>query len=660
MNISAAQINNLKAAVSAGLKSFYRPPVLTCSEYADTHFYMSSESSYTEGKWESLPFQIGILNAMGNDQITTLNIMKSARVGYTKMLMANAGYKIEHKKRNVLIYQPTDGIAKKFMKKHVETAIRDMPIWKALAPWIGKKHKDNTLEDKIFTNGKTLLVRGGTAAANYREHSVDDVIYDELAGFDESIEHEGNATSLGDTRVELSMFPKSIRGSTPKILGTCQIEKACSESGYQFRFNLPCPHCDELQHLKWGGKTEPFGIKWQGSDPKTAYYVCEHCGCCIENNQLHDMEEHPRAVWICDKTGVYTPDFISFFDKDGNDFLTPENISIYIWSAYNTLNSWAKLVTEFYKAKGDKEKLQTFVNTKLGQPWDNDNGERIEWEDLGRRREMYPNGKMPDWVVYVTAGVDTQNDRYEGRIWGWGAGKECALIDRFILYGDPDSQILLDKVALRLNQSYTRNDGIVLNIGTTGWDSGGHYTDTVYSMSKKLGLYRVVPVKGANVYGKPIANFPRKRTNKGVYLTEVGTDNAKELIMAMMRTQPSVDTRKPGAIHLPLNESICDDAELQQLTSERKRPTRRDGRIVYRWDAGGRRNEAIDCFVYALAALYIAIDRFGINLDSLSKVITNKDENPSSTDESPKPKKPKNSQANNWLNGGSAKSGGWL
>ena len=440
----------------------------------------------------------------------------------------------------------------------------------------------------------------------------------------------------------------------------CQIEKACSESQYQFRFNLPCPHCDELQHLKWGGKTEPFGIKWQGSEPKTAYYVCEHCGCCIENNQLHDMEEHPSALWICDKTGVYTSDFISFFDKDGDDFLTPENISIYIWSAYNTLNSWAKLVTEFYKAKSDKEKLQTFVNTKLGQPWDNDNGERIEWEDLGRRREMYPNGKMPDWVVYVTAGVDTQDDRYEGRVWGWGAGKECALINRFILYGDPASQVLLDKVALRLNQSYPRNDGIVLSIGTTCWDSGGHYSDTVYSMSKKLGLFRVVPIKGANMYGKPIANFPRKRSNKGVYLTEVGTDNAKELIMAMMRTQPSVDTRTPGAIHLPLNDSICDDTELQQLTSERKLPTRRDGRIVYRWEAGGRRNEALDCFVYALAALYIAIDRFGINLESLSKVITNKDENPSSTDESPKPKKPKKSQANNWLNGGSAKSGGWL
>ncbi|MGI2021713.1 phage terminase large subunit family protein [Shewanella glacialipiscicola] len=665
MSISAAQIKNLKAAVSAGLRSFYRPPLLTCSEYADEHFYMSSESSYTEGKWESLPFQIGILNAMGNDQISTLNIMKSARVGYTKMLMANAAYKVEHKKRNVLIYQPTDGTAKKFMKKHVETAIRDIPIWRALAPWMGKKNKDNTLEDKIFTNGKTLLVRGGTAAANYREHSVDDVIYDELSGFDESIEHEGNATSLGDTRIELSMFPKSIRGSTPKVLGTCQIEKACSESPYYLKFNLPCPHCFELQDLKWGGPEEAFGIKWHKNDkgehdPSTAYYLCEHCGCCIENNQLDDMELHPSAVWICENTGIRTKDFLDFYDADGNDITTPPNISIHIWSAYNSLNSWAKLVTEFVKAKGDKEKLQTFTNTKLGHPWDNDNGERLEWEDLKRRCEMYPSGKVPNWVVYLTCGIDTQDDRYEGRIWGWGAGKEAALIDRFILHGDPASQVLKDKVAERIAKSYARADGVVLNIGVVGWDSGGHYTDDVYAMSKKLGLMRVIPLKGANVYGKPIANFPRKRTAKGVYLTEVGTDNAKELLMSMLRIAPDVDVRKPGAIHFPLNEAVCDDVELQQLTSERKVQVRDKGRVIYKWSAGKRRNEALDCFVYALAALYIAIEKFGINLDKLSQVtpIAISSDQP----KEPKPKAAKQANVNAaYLNGGGgSSSGGWL
>ncbi|MGL6011104.1 MAG: terminase gpA endonuclease subunit, partial [Shewanella oncorhynchi] len=279
---------------------------------------------------------------------------------------------------------------------------------------------------------------------------------------------------------------------------------------------------------------------------------------------------------------------------------------------------------------------------------------------LAKRREMYPSGKVPNWVVYLTCGIDTQDNRYEGRVWGWGAGKEAALIDRFILHGDPADQVLKDKVAERIAQSYARADGVVLNIGVVGWDSGGHYTDDVYAMSKKLGLMRVIPIRGANVYGKPIANFPRKRTAKGVYLTEVGTDNAKELLMSMLRIAPDVDVRKPGAIHFPLNEAVCDDVELQQLTSERKVPVRQNGRIIYKWDNQKRRNEALDCFVYALAALYIAIEKFGINLDKLSQVtpIAISSDQP----KEPKPKAVKQANANAaYLNGGGGgSSGGWL
>ncbi len=659
MNISHSQIVNLKAAIKAGLSGFYRPPMLTCAEYADQHFYISAESSYDEGRWESLFFQVGILNAMGNDRIKTLNIMKSARVGYTKMLMANSAYKVEHKKRNVLIYQPRDGAAKSFMKKHVETAIRDIPIWAGLFPYLGKKHKNNTLEDKVFTNGKTLMVRGGTAAANYREISTDDVIYDELAGFDESIEREGNATGLGDTRTELSTFPKSIRGSTPKILGSCQMEKACSDSSYKFRLHLPCPHCGELQVLKWGGKDESFGIKWNNNNPKTAFYLCEHCACSIENNQLDDMGWHENAKWICSETSIYTKDFIEFYNADGDICETPETASIYIWSAYNPLNSWAKLVTGFLKAKGDIEKLQTFVNTKLGEPWDDDTGEKLDWEELRQRREMY-QGEVPEWVQYLTWGIDTQDDRYEGRLWGWGANKEAALIDRFILNGDPASQTLLDKVEQRIKRSYTRADGIILDVGLTCWDSGGHYTDTVYSVSKKLGVMNVIPIKGANVYGKPIANFPKKRNRQGVYLTEVGTDNAKELIMSMLRVQPDVNERKAGAVHFPLNDSVCDDSELQQLTAERKIPVRKNGTTFYRWDAGKRRNEALDCFVYALAALYISIERFGIDLEELAQKQQQQSEDSTAAESEPESTaQPANTtNQNNWL--GNVSQQGWL
>ncbi|WP_198651676.1 terminase gpA endonuclease subunit, partial [Escherichia coli] len=44
----------------------------------------------------------------------------------------------------------------------------------------------------------------------------------------------------------------------------------------------------------------------------------------------------------------------------------------------------------------------------------------------------------PDRVAYLTAGIDSQLDRYEMRVWGWGPGEESWLIDRQIIMGRHD------------------------------------------------------------------------------------------------------------------------------------------------------------------------------------------------------------------------------
>ncbi|WP_171555662.1 terminase gpA endonuclease subunit, partial [Shigella sonnei] len=97
---------------------------------------------------------------------------------------------------------------------------------------------------------------------------------------------------------------------------------------------------------------------------------------------------------------------------------------------------------------------------------------------------------VPDRVAYLTAGIDSQLDRYEMRVWGWG--------------------------------------GAEMSISRICWDIGGIDPTIVYERSKKHGLFRVIPIKGASVYGKPVASMPRKRNKNGVYLTEIGTDTAKE------------------------------------------------------------------------------------------------------------------------------------
>ena len=297
----------------------------------------------------------------------------------------------------------------------------------------------------------------------------------------------------------------------------------------------------------------------------------------------------------------------------------------------------------------DREKLITFVNTTKGEVWVEDQGERVEWETLYGRREIYHcTDYVPEQVLGIFVGIDTQDDRYEVRHWGIGAGEEKWLLRRAILTGDPASVELRRKVGLELNREFKRPDGTPMRVERACWDAGGHYSDEVAEESKKHGVRWVIPIFGASTYGKPIANFPRRRKNK-IYKTEVGTDNAKELIYGRLNIvvpQPWVST--PGCIHFPLID-WCDEDELKQITAERKKPVMVKGKREMRWDSAGRRNEALDCLVYALAALRISQTRFGFDLEALERArLAAKQDEPIAKAPPPKPEKAE-AVTSNWL-----------
>jgi len=604
--IDKRRTRQIKKAVIDGLRVFVRPVPQTLSEWADDNFYLSSESSYIEGRWETLPFQVGIMNAIGHPDIEQVNFIKSARVGYTQMIRAAIGYFLQHKSRNQILYQPVDAQASNFMKSHIETMIRDVPVIKKLSPWIGKKHRDSTLDTKRFSNGKQLWVYGGKSAKNYREKSADCVYYDELAGFDDDIEKEGSPTFLGDKRLEGSAFPKSIRGSTPKVAGSCQITKASEESAHLMKFNLPCPECTQEQVLKWGGPDCEFGLKWDEDDPKSAFYVCEHCGSIIRNNQLEGMQE--GGVWRCEKTGLYTKDGISYYNKEGERQDAPESITFHIWSAYSLFSTWSKIVSDFLKCKGDTSKLKTFVNTTLGETWEEDQGQKIEPDILYARREHYV-APVPVESGVITCAVDTQDDRFELQHVLWLGGEESYVINYERIYGDLSKHNIWNVLKRRIDRTFKTPSGVEMEAKICFIDSGGHYTDEVYQFSKRKGVRKYVPIKGHNMAGKPVVMWPRKRNDKGVYLAMIGTDTAKELISDRLNNYKVGE----GYIHFPVNEHF-DETYFKHLTNERRKVEVRKGKRVYVWDAGGRRNEPFDLAVYNLAAVRALTQHFGVKL----------------------------------------------
>jgi terminase, large subunit len=594
------------------------------TEWADRFFRLPAGSSQTQGAWTTHPLQVFILNAMCNRAISAVALQKSARVGYTKMLVA-ALFAMSHQHRwNSVVYQPTDDDGKDFVIDEVDGALADIPLMQSVFPYWNSNDQNNTVKKKVG-NGVTIDIKGAATPKNFRRITKQVLIGDEVDAWDWEIGKEGSPIRLARKRLEGAAFPKEIWGTTPTNAGESHIEVLLAEMDLVFRFHLPCPHCGHEQELRWGNKDTPGGMRFDVNQGKreaiaaTAHYQCEHCEGKIRYNQLRGMELAGR--WVAED-GTWSRDGLAFFDADGNKVATPRRIGIHISALYslNLTEGWVGLVKEWLDCGKDPVKLKTFFNLVLGLVWDGEDRNKVDWELLKGRREIWWQGErkanpVPDRAQILTGGMDTQDDRVEMFVWAWGPGEECWLVDHIVLQGDMASDEMKAAVKGQLYNQYQKRDGTHYGVARWCWDAMGHKTDDVYQVSRETNPFWVIPIQGANKYGKPIADMPRKRNRAKVYLTTVGTDNAKARLYDRLTIMPSADgSPVPGCVHFPLDDDLAGDEFFKQLCSATKKMeiSKRDGRRVWRWvKVNHPFDEALDGYVYALAALNIEYRRFG-------------------------------------------------
>jgi phage terminase large subunit GpA-like protein len=590
---------------------------LTAVEWADQHFYLSAESSYIKGKWKTRPYQVAILNAMGHPDIEEVNWEKSARVGYTKLIVAVIGYFIEHKARNIALWQPDDGARDSFSKKHIDSMIRDVKPVRTIFPWFNAKHKNNTIASKVFETQNQIYLLGGKAAKNYREISVDVGIYDELSKFDKDIEKEGSPLYLGDKRLEGSVFRKSIRGSTPSEHLSdevpCLIHEAASKAAHYMHRYIPCPHCQTFQTLKFGGKGKESGLIFdgEGTVEKQAASARYRCQNCKQDFLYKDYIAADELGFWASEEGLRTYDGIVYFDDNGEVVAAPRSISFHCWSAYSHDSAWSQIVRDWVRYHSTREGLKSFVNTTLGEVWVEDQG-GLNPDDLYRRRENYV-AQVPFDECVVTQAVDTQDDRFEIETAVWIEGEERYSIKFEKLYGDLTQPHIWKLLHKRLTEQFKTPNGSIIEPTISVIDSGGHYTDQVYAFCKRYGPKRFIAIKGASVKGRPIITFPKKRNDHGIYLAIIGTDTAKDTLYSrLISTLESDSAHAPGMFHWPINDAY-NKQFFEQLTNEKRKLKYVKGRPEIVWHAGGRRNEPWDLAVYNLAAIR-HLQRRGLDL----------------------------------------------
>lgn len=325
---------NIRAAVAKGLEAIKTPEPLDADQWAERHFYLSAESSQGEKRWESYPFQRAMLGSMGDDDIEEVNLRRSARVGYTKMLLATLGYFAQHKRRNQCLWQPTDGDSDEFCKAELEPMLRDVKAMQAVFPQFMAKSKANTLNMKKFL-GSLLYLKGGTSAGNFRRMTLQVGMLDEFNAFNQKIEKSADPFTLAHKRLEGATYPKLIAGTTPRIKGLSHIEKRELAAEARMRFNITCPHCQAEHPLQWGGKDVKHGFKWSAEDPEgTVHHVCPHChGKITQADYLRLWQSGCWASLCGNYRAQHSP--YRWTDGEGNPLLRPpRHVAFHIWSAY--------------------------------------------------------------------------------------------------------------------------------------------------------------------------------------------------------------------------------------------------------------------------------------------------------------------------------------
>lgn len=591
---------NLHKRLCRALQESLRPPPkLSLSGWAERFFRLSPESSAETGEFRPWGFQRGMLEAVTAPENQRITVIKSARVGYTKLINAAVGFFVHQDPSPILVVNPRVEDAEDYSKTEIAPMLRDSPPLADIVGQVKGKDPNFTIRRKVFRNGASLSLLGANSPNEFRRVTARIVAFDEVDAYPHSTS-EGDPIDLGERRTTSFWNRKIIQGSTPTVKGESRIETAWAESD-QRRYFVPCPHCDEEQVLEFGSD-KPHGLRWPKHDdgtpnPQDAYYVCVN-GCVIEERHKPWMIEHGR--WIAQKP-----------ENAGHAGFHISALYSLFWNA-----RWSVIAREFLERKDDPARLQTFVNTVLGESWEPPAEAEVDETALMARREVYP-AEVPDGVALLTAGVDTQPDRLEVEIVGWGYDEESWSIDHQILVGDPDERAVWDRLdELRLKR-WQCADGRSLPIDAMCVDTGGHNTQAAYRYGVERVSQNVWPIKGrgkragasAAQRGLVFQGRPRrKRSKTGTNPFMVDVDTAKDTLVPRLAKQP------PGPVtcHFPAH---YDRTYFDQLTAEKPVAERVHGQKVWRWhQKSGRSNEALDCRVYAYAAL-CALQNAGLQLN---------------------------------------------
>lgn len=576
------------AAVLAGAlgSAFALPPAITVSEWADEKRIVADGTSAHPGPWSTdlVPYLREIMDALGPaDPVKDVVFMKSAQVAGTEAYNNWFGSIVDLTPGPALVVHPTVDTAKAWHREKFGPMVEATP---SLAKKLGTHLERKTGTTTMFRQyaGGFIKIAGANASAGLRSSAIRFLACDEIDEYPYDLDGQGDPVKMATARQKTFYNRKSLFVSTPTIEQTSRIVAMYKQSD-QRRYHVPCPDCGHMQILRWPN------LKFSTTPPYNPEYQCEECGSLI--SEIHKRQMVARGKWIAAAPGP------------------GKAAGFHINALYSPFESWDSIVADWVEAQGNPQKLKAFMNLHLGEPWV-DKSNSVKAEDLYNRREQYAIGVAPRGVLFVTCGVDVQNDRFEYEIVGWGAGQTSWSIDYGVIVGDTSQAEVWGKLAELCGRYIPAADGgedFPILVGAI--DSGGHRTQHVYNFTRTR--HNWLAVKGQAGFDRPYVDRPSyqdidwrgRKIKRGAQLWPIGKYKIQGELSDRLRLEPSVN--EEGGTVYPQGYCHFPDYELrffEELTSESLVETQdRFGRRTFRYVHNQQfRNEPLDCRIYASAA----------------------------------------------------------
>lgn len=565
-------------------------PKTSVSQWADNHRMLSSGISAEPGKWKTsrAPYQKDIMNAFTEPGIHRVVVKSSSQIGKSDMMNNVIGRFAHLDPCAIMMIQPTIDMAQDYSKTRIAPMIRDTKVLNNLFYDVKSRDANNTILSKVFPGGR-LIMCGANSPAGLASRPIRILLADEVDRFPDSAGTEGDPVDLAAKR--MTTFWNSCMGlfSTPTNEGSSRIDEEYL-AGTQEEWQHKCPNCGEYHLLRHIDMTVDYKEIKTPSGKKTVIvndvkWRCPHCGFSFSEKE---MKQTPQK-YISRNADALKNGIRSFFV---NGFTSP-------WM------TWSRIMREWLEAKGDPEREKVIMNTVFGESY-KQKGAFEDEQIFLRRRESY-GAELPNGVLLLTAAIDTQDNRLEYELVGWGKEEECWGIRKGIVLGAPNQARTWKEIDNILDKTYHFADGKGLKVVRTFIDSGGHYTSDVYNYCQKNFHKQRFAIKGRGGPGIPLIYKIAKANNAKAPLILLGVDDGKQQIMDRL----SIDSPGPLYFHFPQDEGIkelsdrgYDDLYFKGIISEHKKVYKRNGVLREVWETTKNvRNEPLDLRNYNLACM---------------------------------------------------------